>query len=85
MKPDVKTYLAMIEDWDMPREQKIAFIHDLWHIMENFVDRAFGMFPVQQARDKSSQAHGQDSTKRLESTHPTQIQTEPPPTQGVRT
>lgn len=61
MKPDIEKYLAMIDDWDMTREQKIQYIFDLWHIMENFVDRAFGKHPAQHARDKSSQAHGQDS------------------------
>ncbi len=50
MKPDTEKYLAMIDDWDMTREQKIQYIHDLWHIMESFVDRAFGKHPVQQAR-----------------------------------
>ncbi len=85
MKPDVEKYLAMIEEWDMPREQKIQYIHDLWHIMESFVDRAFGKHPVQSARGKSSQAHGQDSSKRLESNLPINNETEPPPTQGVRT
>ncbi len=84
MKPDAEKYLAMIDDWDMTREQKIQYIHDLWHIMESFVDRAFGKHPVQQARDKSSQAHGQDSIKPLESTHSIQQQTDPPPPQGVR-
>jgi len=83
MKPDIEKYLAMIDDWDMTREQKIQYIHDLWHIMENFVDRAFGRHPVH-ARDKSSQAHGQDSTKPLESFHPIQNKTDPPPPQGVR-
>ncbi|MBV1928643.1 MAG: hypothetical protein KUG81_03940 [Gammaproteobacteria bacterium] len=83
MKPDVKKYLAMIEDWDMPKEQKIAFIHDLWHIMENFADRAFGIHPVQQTGNKISQANGQDSPEGLSSSNP--IETEPPPTQGVRT
>ena len=83
MKPDTEKYLAMIDDWDMTREQKIQYIHDLWHIMEGFVDRAFGQHPVQHARDKSSQANRQDSTKPLESTHPIQQQTDPPP-QGVR-
>ena len=85
MKPDIEKYLAMIEDWDMPREQKIEYIHDLWHIMEGFVDRAFGVHPVQHARDKSSQANRQDSSKRLESNLPIKNETEPPPTQGVRT
>jgi hypothetical protein len=84
MKPDTEKYLAMIDDWDMTREQKIQYIFDLWHIMESFVDRAFGKHPVQQARDKSSQAHGQDSTKPLESTHPIQNKIDPPPPQGVR-
>ena len=84
MKPDTEKYLAMIDDWDMTREQKIQYIHDLWHIMESFVDRAFGVHPVQRARDKSSQAHRQDSTKPLESTHPMKNKTDPPPPQGVR-
>ena len=84
MKPDTEKYLAMIDDWDMTREQKIQYIHDLWHIMEGFVDRAFGKHPVQSARDKSSNADGQDSTKRLESSHPIQNKTDPPPPQGVR-
>ena len=83
MKPDTEKYLAMIDDWDMTREQKIQYIHDLWHIMESFVDRAFGKHPVQNARDKPSQAHGQDSAKQLESTHPIQNKTDPPPPQGV--
>ena len=84
MKPDIEKYLAMIDDWDMTREQKIQYIHDLWHIMESFVDRAFDKHPVQYARDKSSQAHGQDSTKPLESSHPIQNKTDPPPPQGAR-
>jgi hypothetical protein len=84
MKPDTEKHLAIIDDWDMTREQKIQYIFDLWHIMESFVDRAFGKHPAQSARDKSSHAHGQDSMKPLESTHPIQKQTDPPPTQGVR-
>ncbi len=84
MKPDIEKYLAMIDDWDMTREQKIQYIHDLWYIMESFVDRAFGKHPVQSARDKSSNTDRQDSTKPLESTHPIQQKTDPPPPQGVR-
>lgn len=53
MKPDLEKYLAMIEDWDMTHEQKIQYIHDLLHIMESFVARAFGKHPVQHARGKS--------------------------------
>lgn len=84
MKPDVNKYLAMIEDWEMPKEHKIAFIHDLWHIMESFADRAFGMHPVQQTGNKISQANGQDSSYGLNSGNPIENETDPPPTQGVR-
>ncbi len=72
MKPDIEKYLAMIDDWDMTREQKIQYIQDLWHIMESFVDRAFSKHPIQSARDKSSNADRQDSQERLESNHPIQ-------------
>lgn len=84
MKPDLEKYLAMIEDWDMTREQKIQYIHDLWHIMESFVDRAYGKHPVQHARDKSVSCDRQDSLERLNSTHPIQTKTDPPPRGGVR-
>ena len=84
MKPNIEKYLAMIEEWDMTREQKIQYIHDLWRIMEGFVDRAFGQHPVQQTSNKSSQANRQDLSKRLESNLPIKNETEPPPTQGVR-
>lgn len=67
MRPDIEKYLGMLEGWEAPREQKIQFINDLWHIMENFVDRAFGIHPVQQAVKKKPQTDGQDSCKRLDS------------------
>lgn len=67
MRPNIEKYLGMLEDWEAPREQKIQFINDLWHIMENFVDRAFGIHPVQQAMNKKQQADGQDSCKSLDS------------------
>ena len=84
MQPDINKYLPMLENMDLTRNQKIELIHDLWLIMESFVDRAFDKHPVQYARDKSSQAHGQDSTKPLESSHPIQNKTDPPPPQGAR-
>ncbi len=80
MRPDVEKYLPMIEDWDMPRDQKIQFIHDLWHIMESFVDRAFGIHPLQQVMDKKTERDLQDSAKHIDSSyHPKK-----PPEQGVR-
>lgn len=62
MKPDLEKYLAMIEDWDMTHEEKIQYIEELWFIMENFADRAFGLHPTQHVGNKSSQADGQDSS-----------------------
>jgi len=69
MQPDVNRYLKMMEDWDMTHDAKIQFIHELWHIMESFVDRAFGIHPTQQCRDKNRQIDLQDSSKELESDH----------------
>ena len=79
MRPDVEKYLAMMEDWNMPREQKVQFIHDLWHIMESFVDRAFGIHPVQQVMNKNLQPDLQDSAKHLDSSY----QHNKPPEEGV--
>ena len=84
MKPDIEKYLAMIDDWDMTREQKIQYIHDLWRIMESFVDRTFGKDPAQHVRDKSLSCDRQDSLERLNSTHPIQTKADPPPRGGVR-
>ena len=80
MRPDVEKYLAMMEDWNMPREQKVQFIHDLWRIMESFVDRAFGIHPVQQVTNKTLQPDLQDSAKHLDSSY----QHNDPPEEGVR-
>lgn len=69
MKPDIEKYLGMLEDWDAPREQKIRFINDLWFIMENFVDRAFGIHPVRQAMQKNPLRDLQDSEKIISSSN----------------
>lgn len=69
MKPDIEKYLGMLEDWDTPREQKIQFINDLWFIMENFVDRAFGIHPVQQVMQKNPLRDLQDSEKIISSSN----------------
>lgn len=84
MKPDIEKYLGMMEDWDMPREQKIQLINDLWHIMENFVDRAFGIHPVQQVMQKNPLRDLQDSEKIISSSCTQKQNKPPPPEQGVR-
>lgn len=48
LKPDIDKYLPYVDHLDMPKEDKIELIHTVWHIMEAFVDRAFGLHPSQQ-------------------------------------
>ncbi len=67
MKPNIEKYLPMLNDMDLTREQKIELIHDLWHIMQNFVDRAFGAHPLQQCRDKKEFSDLHDSNKCIDS------------------
>lgn len=62
MRPDIEKYLAMMEDWNMTRERKIQYINDLWHIMENFVDQAYGIHPFQQAMNKKKAKDLQESS-----------------------
>jgi len=81
MQPDMNKYLPMLDDFDMSHEHKIQFIHDLWRIMESFVDRAFGIHPTQQCGKKNSGLGLQDSIKSLDSSlNPKQ--TRPPPEEG---
>ncbi len=61
----------MMDKWDMTREQKIQFIHDLWNIMQSFVDSAYGTHPTKQCRNKNLKSDLQDSYKRIESSHST--------------
>ena len=61
MRPDIKKYLPMLDGYDMN--------HDLWHVMESFVDQAFGVHPVQQVGDKNSKPDLQGTTQTMESSH----------------
>jgi len=65
MQPDVNKYLPMLENMDISHEEKIELIHWLWKTMEGFVDRAFGVHPVQQATKKNTRSDLQDSIKAL--------------------
>jgi hypothetical protein len=48
LKPDIEKYLSYVDHLDLSREEKIELINTVWHIMEAFVDHAFGMHPAQQ-------------------------------------
>jgi hypothetical protein len=63
MQPDINKYLPMLDGMDLSREQKTDLIHDLWHIMEGFVDRAFGTHPLQQCSNKNQIINLHDSTE----------------------
>lgn len=54
MPPDIEKYRKHVDRFDLSEDQKIELIHMVWRIMESFVDRAFGLDPVQQV----TAAHG---------------------------
>ena len=64
MPPDLQTYRSYVDGFDLTEEQKAELIHTVWSIMESFVDRAFGLHPVQQCRAAAS---GVDSNAGRES------------------
>lgn len=49
MTPDIEKYRKYVSHFDCSEEYKEELIHTVWQIMESFVDRAFGIDPVQQA------------------------------------
>ena len=44
---DAKKYLSFAEEFDLTLEEKIDLLHTLWKMMATFVDRAWGVDPVQ--------------------------------------
>jgi len=69
MQPDVNKYLPMLEGLDLSKEKKIDLIHDLWRIMEVFVDRAFGIHSAHEFGEENSKSNLQDSANLLESSN----------------
>ena len=84
MQPDINKYLPMLENMDLTRDQKIELIHDLWLIMESFVDRAFGIHPDQINAKKNRVSDLQDSAKSIKSNNHQNTPLLPPPAEGVR-
>ena len=68
----------MLDGMDLSKEQKIELIHDLWNIMQSFVDRAFGVHPLQQLRNKNLNSDLQESILRLDSETITQSSEDSP-------
>ena len=50
MSVDIQKYWKYVERFDLPEAKKRELIHTVWGIMESFVDRAFGLHPVQLSR-----------------------------------
>ena len=69
MKPDYNKYIPMLDEYDMTHEQKIEFINTLWNVMQSFVDRAFGIHPVQQVMKKKALQNLQISDQILHSSN----------------
>ena len=46
---DWEAYLPLIEDPDVPEDQKRELIQTLWSIVVSFVDMGFGLTPVPQS------------------------------------
>lgn len=53
MPPDIEKYRRYVDGFDLSEERKVELIHTVWAIMESFVDRAFGLHPVQLCRSAS--------------------------------
>jgi hypothetical protein len=47
MTVDVEKYRCHVQSIDLPQDRKDELIHIVYSIMESFVDRAFGIHPVQ--------------------------------------
>lgn len=47
MALDADTYIHLLDDLDMSREHKVEMMEQVSMILQSFVDRAFGIDPVQ--------------------------------------
>jgi len=60
MPIDAEKYLHHLAEFDLPHDRKVELIHNLVSMMESFVDRGFGVHPVQliqaSARKRDSSA-----------------------------
>lgn len=53
MPLDTQKYRHHVDKFDMPEDRKIALMESVWRIMESFVDRAYGVHPLQLCRQDS--------------------------------
>ena len=66
MTPNFNKYRQYIDGFNLTETQKRELVQTVWSMMESFVDKAWGMHPVQQWTDKAERGL-QDSHRTLES------------------
>ena len=71
MPIDAEKYLHHLADFDLPHDRKVALIHSVGAIMESFVDRGFGVHPVQLAEAAARKRDSSAPTDPVESDHTT--------------
>lgn len=64
---DINKYRKYVDDYDLTEEQKVELLQTVWSIMESFVDRAFGLHPVQQCQKDCSEKDLQSPAEIVES------------------
>tara|TARA_R110001599_G_scaffold182328_1_gene375294 strand:- start:1507 stop:1779 length:273 start_codon:yes stop_codon:yes gene_type:complete len=55
MLVDVEKYRRHVQSIDLPQDRKDELIHTIYAILQSFVDRAFGVHPVQLSLNSRSQ------------------------------
>ncbi len=67
MPLDIQKYLHRVEKYDLSDERKRELIQTVWKTMESFVDRAWGIHPLQQGSGKGSDRDCQGAIRAIES------------------
>jgi len=68
MQLDIDRYRHFVDCFDIPEEQKLALLGQVWMIMGSFVDRAFGLSPEQICLGIAARERANPARDRLDST-----------------
>ena len=67
MPLDIQKYRHHVEDFDLSDKRKQELIQTVWKIMESFVDRAWGIHPLQQSSGEGADRDCQGTVRSIES------------------
>lgn len=67
MKLDIEKYLPHLDGLNVSRQRKQEIIDTVWNMMQLSVDKAFGIHPVQTARQQTRKNISEIGRRRLES------------------